>query len=97
MKRFLISGLSVLVAATAVTPALASKTTNDSSLINTTIQQRRLHELNVLNKSSDSLINTTLQQRRLDELNIRNKSSTSLADKTIQEYRLNALDIRNKS
>ncbi len=54
MKRFVISGLSVLLAAAAVVPAVKAETPDDS-LINTTIQQRRLIELDERTKSDDPL------------------------------------------
>ena len=53
MKRFLISGLSVLLAA-AIVPAVEAKTP-DGSLVNTTVHQRRLLELDERTKSDDPL------------------------------------------
>lgn len=54
MKRFVLSGLSVLLAAAAIVPAVAAKTSDDS-LVNTTLQQRRLNELDARTKSADPL------------------------------------------
>ena len=96
MKRFVLSGLSVLLAAAAIAPAVEAKSPNNDSLIDTTLHQRRLEALDVRTKSSGP-IDTTIQQRRLHELNLRTKSSASLTDTTIQQYRLDALDIRDKS
>ena len=47
MKRFVISGLSVLLAAAAIAPAVEAKTPNSNSLVNTTLQQRRLEALDL--------------------------------------------------
>ncbi len=53
MKRFLISGLSVLLAAAAIVPAVEAK--NPNSLLDTTVHQRRLRELDERTKSDDPL------------------------------------------
>ena len=53
MKRFVISGLSVLLAA-AIVPAVEAKPSHDS-LVNTTLQLRRLQQLDERTKSADSL------------------------------------------
>lgn len=52
MKRFVLSGLSVLLAAAAIVPAVEAKTSGNS-LVNTTLQQRRLNELDARTKSAD--------------------------------------------
>lgn len=96
MKRFLLSGLSVLLAAAAIAPAVEAKTPKDS-LVNTTLQQRRLDALDARTKVNDSLVNSTIQQRRLNELDIRTKSSDSLNNTSLQQYRLDALDARDKA
>lgn len=54
MKRFLISGFSVLLAAAAIAPAVEAKNP-DNSLTNTTVHQRRLLELDERTKSDDPL------------------------------------------
>ncbi|MEM8610512.1 MAG: hypothetical protein AAGF93_00730 [Cyanobacteria bacterium P01_H01_bin.105] len=98
MKRFVLSGLSVLLAAAAIVPAVEAKTPNTNSLGNTTLQQRRLEALDQRTKGNDdSLVDTTIQQRRLHELNQRTKSSDSLRGSTIQQYRLDAIDARDKA
>ncbi|MEM1239840.1 MAG: hypothetical protein AAGI45_08375 [Cyanobacteria bacterium P01_H01_bin.26] len=74
MKRFVISGLSVVLAAAAIVPAVEAKSPNDDALSNATLQQRRLEGLDIRDKSSDSLVDTTIQQYRLDALDIRDKS-----------------------
>lgn len=98
MKRFVFAGLSVLLAAAAIAPAVQAKSPNNNdALTDITLQQRRLDALDQRTKSNDSLTDTSLQQRRLHELNIRTKSSASLVDTSIQQYRLDALDVRDKS
>ncbi|MEM9265071.1 MAG: hypothetical protein AAGA46_06070 [Cyanobacteria bacterium P01_F01_bin.13] len=54
MKRFVISGLSVLLAAAAIVPAVEAKTPDDS-LVDTTVHQRRLVELYARTKSAAPL------------------------------------------
>ena len=74
MKRFVLSGLSVLLAAAAIAPAVEAKSPNNDSLVDTTLHQRRLEALDVRTKSSASLTDTTIQQYRLDALDTRDKS-----------------------
>ena len=54
MKRFIIAGLSVFLAAAAIVPAVEAKSSN-SSLSNTTLQLRRLEELDERTKSAEPL------------------------------------------
>lgn len=96
MKRFVLSSLSVLLATATIIPAVEAKSPNNASLVNTTLQQRRLEALDQRTKDN-SLRNVTIQQRRLHELNQRSKHSSALNNITIQQYRLDALDTRDKS
>ncbi len=71
MKRFLLSGLSVLLATAAVVPAVEAATPNDS-LINTTVHQRRLIELDERTKSADPLhIDDDVDYSFTQDLNLR--------------------------
>ncbi|MEM6352130.1 MAG: hypothetical protein AAF766_15330 [Cyanobacteria bacterium P01_D01_bin.14] len=118
MKRFILSSLSLVVAAGTVAPAanaqeinkvfdlqasrlehLDNQTKSDDSLLDTTLQQRRISELNERTKnaqsSDDSLVGTTLQQRRISELNQRTKDD-SLVGTTLQQRLLEERNARTK-
>ena len=74
MKRFVISGLSIFLAAAAIVPAVEAKSPSGDSLSKSTLQHRRLEGLDIRDKSSDSLVDTTIQQYRLDVLDTRDKA-----------------------
>ncbi|MEL6248189.1 MAG: hypothetical protein AAFY78_03795 [Cyanobacteria bacterium J06648_16] len=119
MKRFILSSLSLVVAAGTIAPAvnaqeiekvfdlqasrlehLDNQTKSDNSLLDTTLQQRRISELNQRTKgnsqsSDDSLVGTTLQQRRISELNQRTKDN-SLVGTTLQQRLLEERNARTK-
>lgn len=73
MKRFVLSGLSVLLAAAAIAPAVEAKPNN--SLDGTTLHQRRLVELDERTKSADPLnINDDADYSFTQDINSRRDS-----------------------
>ncbi len=69
MKRFVISGLSVLLAA-AIVPAVEAKPSHDS-LVNTTLQLRRLEQLDARTKSAEPLHIDDANYSFTQDLNLR--------------------------
>ena len=98
MKRFVLSGLSVLLAAGAIATAPQTAEAADvESKQAFNIHQLRTHEFDSRNKGFEIKEGFSMQQLRTAALDARNKNFDLKEGFSIQQLRLAELDVRNKA